>query len=94
MHQLIANHIELGRKYCQRPSHFFDAVDISDVPGTSGINARPPTLASAESVNVVGTASGNVAATALDDDLVRRVDDDNATFVRGDATENAAGLAC
>jgi hypothetical protein len=35
-----------------------------------------------------------MVATALDDDLVRHVDDDNATFVRGDATGNVAGLAC
>jgi hypothetical protein len=32
-----------------------------------------------------------VAATALDDDLVRRVDDDHATFVRGDATGTHPG---
>jgi hypothetical protein len=85
---------------------FFDAVGISDVPGTSGINVkvgisdvprtsgidvRPPTLASAESGNVVATASGNVAAMALDDDLMRCVDDDNATFVRDDATGNKSG---
>jgi hypothetical protein len=43
---------------------------------------------------VVAMASGNVAATALDDDLVRHVDDDNAKFVHDDATGNAAGLAC
>ncbi len=69
-------------------------VRISDVPGNSGIDIRPLTLASAESGNVVAMASGNVVATALDDDLVRCVDDDNATFVYGDATGNAAGLAC
>ena len=43
---------------------------------------------------MVARASGNVAATAFDDDLVRRVDDENATFVHGDSTKNAAGLAC
>ncbi len=88
---------------------FFDAVGISDVPrtsglnvkvgisdvhGTSGINVRPPTLVSAESDNMVAMASGNVVATALDDNLVRGLDDDNATFVCGDATGNVAGLAC
>jgi hypothetical protein len=69
-------------------------VGISDVPGTSGMDVRPPTLASAESGSVVATASGNVAAMALDDDLLRHVDDDNATFVHGDATGNVPGLAC
>ncbi len=71
-------------------------VGISDVPGTSGIHVRPPNKlwASAESGNMVATASGNVAAMALDDDLVRHVDDDNATFVCGDATGNASGGAC
>jgi hypothetical protein len=43
---------------------------------------------------VVATASGNMVATAFDDDLVRRVDDENAAFVRGDTAGNAAGLAC
>jgi hypothetical protein len=43
---------------------------------------------------VVATASGKVAAMAFDDDLVRRVDDENTIFVRGDATGNASGLAC
>ncbi len=68
-------------------------VGISDVPGTSGINVRPPNvlLASAELGNMVATASGNVAAMALDEDLVRHIDDDNATFVHGDATGNASG---
>jgi hypothetical protein len=68
-------------------------VGISDVPGTSGINVRPPNLllASAELGNVVATASGNMEATALDEDLVRHVDDDNAIFVGGDATGNASG---
>ncbi len=74
----------------------FDAVGISDVPGTAGINVKPPNvlLASAELGNVVAMASGNVAATAFDDDLVRHVDDENATVVHGDSTGNAAGLAC
>ncbi len=74
---------------------FFDAVGISDVPGTSGIEGKPPIvlLASAELGNVVATASGNVAATAFDD-AVRRVNNMDAAFVRGDATGNAAGLAC
>jgi hypothetical protein len=74
----------------------FDAVGISDVPRTSGINVKPPNvlLASAESGNIVVTASGNVAATAFNDDFVRHVDDENATVVRGDSTGNAAGLAC
>jgi hypothetical protein len=71
-------------------------VGISDVPGTSGINVKPPNvlLASAELGNVVATASGNIAATAFNDDLVRHVDDENATFVHGDATGNASRLAC
>ncbi len=43
---------------------------------------------------LVATASVNVEAMAFNDDLVRRVDDENATFVRGDSTGNAAGLAC
>jgi hypothetical protein len=66
------------------------------VPRTSGIYVKPPyiLLASAELGNVVAMASGNVAATAFDDDLVRHVDDENAAFVRGDATGNAAGQAC
>jgi hypothetical protein len=33
-------------------------------------------------------------AMAFDDDLVRHVDDDNATVVHGNSTGNAAGLAC
>ncbi len=65
-------------------------VGTSDVPRTSGIDVRPPTLASAESGNVVAMASGNVAAMALDDDLVRHVDDVNDTFVHGDATGNTS----
>jgi hypothetical protein len=71
-------------------------VGISDVPGTSGIYVKPPNilLASAELGNVVAMASRNVVAMAFDDDLVKHVDDENATFVRGDATGNAAGLAC
>jgi hypothetical protein len=74
----------------------FDAVVISDVPGTSGTNVKPPNvlLASAELGNVVAVASGNVASMAFDDDIVRRVDDENATVVRGDSTGNAAWLAC
>ena len=65
-----------------------DAVGISDVPGSSGINVKPSSalLASAE--------SGNVAATAFDDDLARRMDDEKATFACGNSTGNAAGLAC
>jgi hypothetical protein len=66
-------------------------VGTSDVPGTSGIDVKPPMLASAELGNVVATALGNMAATALDNDLVRRIDDDNATFVRGDTTGNTSG---
>ncbi len=69
-------------------------VGISDLPGTSGIDVRPPTLASAESGNVVATALGNMVAMALDDDLVRHVDDDKATFVHGDASGNTSGRAC
>jgi hypothetical protein len=71
-------------------------VGISDVPRTSGINVKPPNLLllSAELGNVVAMASGNVAATAFDDELVRHVDDGNATFVCGYATENAVRLAC
>ncbi len=75
----------------------FDAVGISDVPVTSGIDVKPPIALLAkteESGNVVAAASGYVAATAFNDDLVRRMDDENAAFVRGDATGNAAGLAC
>jgi hypothetical protein len=74
----------------------FDAVGISDVLGTSGINAKPHNvlLASAELGNMVAMASGNVAATAFDDDLVRRVDDENPTVVCGDSTGIAVGLAC
>jgi hypothetical protein len=66
------------------------------VPGTSGINVKPPNilLASAELGNVVTTASGNKAAMAFNDDLVRHRDDENATFVHGDATGNVSGLAC
>ena len=69
---------------------------ISDVPGTSGIDVKPPNvlLASAELGNVVAAASGNVAAMAFDDDLVRRMDDKNATVVHGNSTDNAAGIAC
>ncbi len=61
---------------------FFDAVGISDVPETSGIDVNPPNVlfASAELGNVVATASGNVAAMAFDYDLVRRMDDENAYF--------------
>ncbi len=66
------------------------------MPGTSGIDVKPPIvlLASAESGNLAATMSGNLAATAFDDDLVRRVDDENAAIVHGAATGNAAGLAC
>ncbi len=66
------------------------------MPGTSGNDVKPPIvlLASAELGNVVAMVSGNVAATSFNDDLVRRVDDENAAFVHGDATGNAAGLAC
>jgi hypothetical protein len=66
------------------------------VPGTSGIDVKPPIalLASAELGNVVAAVSGNVAAMAFNDDFVRHVDDDNAAFVHGDVTGNAAGLAC
>jgi hypothetical protein len=91
-----------------------DAVGISDVPGSSGINIRPPNvlLASAGSGNVAAMAfddgvdvkpsnillasaeSGDLAATAFDDDLVRHVNDENATVVRGNSTGNAARLAC
>ena len=80
----------------ERFTFFLDAVGISDVPRTSAIDVKPPNvlLASAESGNLVATASGNVEAMAFDDDLVRRVDDENATFVHGDSTGNAAGLAC
>ncbi len=65
-----------------------NAVGICDVPGSSGIDVKPPNvlLASAE--------SGNMAATAFDDDLVRRVDDENARVVRGNSTGNASQLAC
>ncbi len=64
--------------------------------GTSGINVKPPIalLAIAELGNMVAATSGNVVATASNDDLVRRMDDDNAAFVHGDVTRNAAGLAC
>jgi hypothetical protein len=70
-------------------------VGISDVPVTSGFNIKPPIalLASAELGNVVAVTLGNVAATAFNDALVRRVDDESAAFVHGDATGNAAGLA-
>jgi hypothetical protein len=66
------------------------------VPGTSGIDVKPPIalLASAESGNVGAAASGNVAAMAFDDDLLRRMNDENAAFVHGDAIGNVAGLAC
>jgi len=59
-------------------------------------NIKPPNvlLVSVVLGNVVAMASENVAATAFNDDLVRHVDDENATFVHGDATGNAAGLAC
>jgi hypothetical protein len=43
---------------------------------------------------VVAAASGYVAATAFNDDLVKCVDDENSAFVCNDATGNAAGLAC
>ncbi len=43
---------------------------------------------------MVATASGNMAATALDNDLVRHLDDDNAIFVRSDANGNASWQAC
>jgi hypothetical protein len=74
----------------------FDAVGIPDVPGTSGIDVKPPNvlLASAESGNMVATASENLVATAFNDDLVRHMDDENTTVVRGDSTGNAVGLAC
>jgi hypothetical protein len=64
------------------------AVGISGVPGSSGINVKPPNvlLATAE--------SGNMAATAFDDDLVRRMDDDIDTVVHGDSTGSDTGLAC
>ncbi len=63
---------------------------------TSGFDVKPPIalLASAELGNVVAAMSGNVAAMAFNDALVRpHMDDENAAFVRGDATGNAAGLA-
>ena len=74
---------------------FVDMVGISDVPVTSRFDVKPPIalLASAELDNVVAATSENVAATAFNDNLVRRMDDENAAFVCGDATGNAAGLA-
>jgi hypothetical protein len=67
------------------------------VPVNSGFDVKPPIalLASAELGNVVAAMSGNVAAIAFNDALVRRVDDENenAAFVHGDATGNAAKLA-
>ncbi len=74
-------------------TNFFDAVGISDVPVTSGINVKPPIapLASGELGNLVTMVSGYVAATAFNDDLVRCVDD---AFLHGDTTGNVAGLAC
>ncbi len=45
-------------------------------------------------VLLASAESGNVAATAFDDDLVRCVDDENATVVHGNSTGNASGLAC
>ncbi len=74
---------------------FFDAVGISDVPVTSGFNVKPPIalLASGELGNGVAATSGNVAAMAFNDALVRCMDNENAAFVHGDATGNAAGLA-
>jgi hypothetical protein len=65
-----------------------DAVGISDVPGSSGINVKPPNLL------LTSAESGNVAALAFDYDLMRRMDDENATVVRGNSTGNADGLAC
>ncbi len=96
MHQLNTITLRLNGSSARDLHKFIDAVGISDVPGTSGIDVKPPNvlLASAESGNLVAAASGNVDATAFDDDLVRRVDDENATFVHGDSTKNAAGLAC
>ncbi len=69
---------------------------IFEVPGTSGINVKPPNvlLASAELGYVVEMASGNVVATAFDEDLVRRMDYKNATRVCNDSTGNVTGLAC
>ncbi len=62
---------------------------------TSGFDVKPPIalLASAESGNMVAVISGNVATMVFNDALVRCVDDENAAFVHGDATENAARLA-
>ncbi len=62
---------------------------------TSGFDIKPPIalLASAELGNVVAATSGNMAATAFNDALVRCLDDENAAFDCGDATGNAAGLA-
>jgi hypothetical protein len=74
----------------------FDAVSISNVRWNSGIDVKPPNLllASVESGNVAATASGNVVSTAFGDDLVRCVDDENATVVHDNSTGNAARLAC
>jgi hypothetical protein len=74
---------------------FFDAVGISDVSVTSGFDVKPPIalLASAELGNVVAVMSGNMVAMTFNDALVRHVDDENAAFVCGDTTGNAAGLA-
>jgi hypothetical protein len=85
----------------------YDAVGIPDVPGSSGIDVKPPNvlLASAEScTNSLleaptesgkrGTSLGSVVALAFDDDLVRQVDDEKATVVCGNSTGIAAGLAC
>ncbi len=65
------------------------------MPVTSGFDIKPPIalLASAESGNVVAAMSENMAAMAFNDALVRRVDDENAAFMGGDATGNVAGLA-
>ena len=43
---------------------------------------------------LVATASVNVEAMAFNDDLVRRVDDENTTVVHDNSTGKAAGLAC
>ncbi len=71
-----------------------DAVGISDVPGTSGIDVKPPNVLLAFLGNVAAMDSGNLAATAFDDDLVRRVGNKNSTVLRGNSTGNAARLAC
>ncbi len=66
------------------------------MPGTSRIDVKPliVLLASAELGNLMAATLRNVVAMAFNDDLVRHVDDENAEFVCGDATGNAAGLAC